>query len=139
MVVALVVVVWSGLVGKSEGQLANSPQPMFGHDVQHSGRSAYTADGSSAVLKWSFTIGCYIYSSPAIGSDGTVYVGSDDHKVYAINGSGALKWSFTTGDVVWSSPAIGSDGTVYVGSGDDKVYAWNGSVAVKGRFAVGGV
>ena len=39
-----------------------------------------------------------IYSSPAIGSDGTIYVGSDDCKLYAINSNGTLKWSYTTGD-----------------------------------------
>ena len=34
---------------------------------------------------WEFETGGMIsYSSPAIGSDGTVYVGSDDKKVYAI-------------------------------------------------------
>ena len=57
-------------------------------------------------------------SSPAIGSDGTVYVGSYDSKLYAINGKSGVKlWEFETGGYVNSSPAIGSDGTVYVGSG----------------------
>ena len=66
-------------------------------------------------------------SSPAIGSEGTVYVGSNDKKLYAINGrSGVKLWEFETGDSeygVRSSPAIGSDGTVYVGSYDKKLYA----------------
>ena len=63
-------------------------------------------------------------SSPAIGSDGTVYVGSWDKKLYAINGKRGVKlWEFETGDRVHSSPAIGSDGTVYVGSNDKKLYA----------------
>ena len=63
-------------------------------------------------------------SSPAIGSDGTVYVGSADNKLYAINGKSGVKlWEFKTGHYVYSSPAIGSDGTVYVGSGDKKLYA----------------
>ena len=63
-------------------------------------------------------------SSPAIGSDGTVYVGSWDKKLYAINPkSGAKKWEFKTGRGVSSSPTIGSDGTVYVGSNDKKLYA----------------
>ena len=58
-----------------------------------------------------------VSSSPAIGSDGTVYVGSDDNKLYAINGKSGVKlWEFETGGGVDSSPAIGSDGTVYVGS-----------------------
>ena len=62
-------------------------------------------------------------SSPAIGSDGTVYVGSYDNKLYAINGKSGVKlWEFETGGIVRSSPAIGPDGTVYVGS-HDKLYA----------------
>ena len=74
--------------------------------------------------KWEFQTGRSIFSSPAIGSDGTVYVGSWDGKVYALNGStGAKKWEFQTEGRVGSSPAIGFDGTVYVGSGDRKVYA----------------
>ena len=40
-------------------------------------------------------------SSPAIGSDGTVYVGSNDKKLYAINGqTGAKLWEFETGHQV---------------------------------------
>ncbi len=33
---------------------------------------------------WEFETGAEVISSPAIGSDGTVYVGSDDKKLYAI-------------------------------------------------------
>ena len=74
---------------------------------------------------WEFETGdAIVYSSPAIGSDGTVYVGSWDKKLYAINGKSGVKlWEFETGSSVWSSPAIGSDGTVYVGSSDKKLYA----------------
>ncbi|MDE2714558.1 MAG: PQQ-binding-like beta-propeller repeat protein, partial [Verrucomicrobiota bacterium] len=35
---------------------------------------------------WEFKTGDEVRSNPAIGSDGTVYVGSDDGKLYAING-----------------------------------------------------
>ena len=53
---------------------------------------------------------------------GTVYVGSDDHKVYALDAAtGHLRWTYTTGGAV-SGPAV-AGGTVYVGSGDHKVYA----------------
>ena len=61
--------------------------------------------------------------SPAIGSDGTVYVGSHDHKLYAINGKTGVKiWEFEAGCMLLSH-AMGSDGTVYVGSVDKKLYA----------------
>ena len=33
---------------------------------------------------WEFKTGSLVISSPAIGSDGTVYVGSGDKKLYAI-------------------------------------------------------
>ena len=66
---------------------------------------------------WEFKAGDSVSSSPAIGSDGTVYVGSGDNKLYAINGKTGVKlWEFETGRGVYSSPAIGSDGTVYVRS-----------------------
>ena len=46
---------------------------------------------------WEFETGGIVRSSPAIGSDGTVYVGSDDKKLYAINGrSGVKLWEFET-------------------------------------------
>ena len=82
-------------------------------------------------------------SSPAIGSDGTVYVGSGwpDKKLYAINGKTGVKlWEFEAGRFVDCSPAIGSDGTVYVGSWDKKLYAINGKAGVKlWEFETGGI
>jgi outer membrane protein assembly factor BamB len=65
------------------------------------------------------------YSSPAIAPDGTVYVGSQDEYLYAVNFDGSLKWRFYAGGVVRSSPAIGGDGTVYVGSYSNRLCALN--------------
>ena len=90
------------------------------------GKKEHTKAKATAGGKlWEFETGAFVSSSPAIGSDGTVYVGSLDNKLYAINGKSGVKlWEFKTGgDVSWSSPAIGSDGTVYVGSDDKKLYA----------------
>jgi outer membrane protein assembly factor BamB len=78
-----------------------------------------------------------IFSSPAIGSNGTIYIGSWDKNLYAINPDGTEKWSFMTGNYVWSSPAIGSDGTIYTDSGDNKLYAINPDGTEKWSFATG--
>jgi outer membrane protein assembly factor BamB len=43
----------------------------------------YAINGKSGVKLWEFETGGG-GSSPAIGSDGTVYVGSKDNKLYAI-------------------------------------------------------
>ncbi len=119
------------------GGLANSPWPKFRGNAQNTGRG--TGSGAAGTLKWAFATNAAIESSPAIGSDGTVYVGSGYGTLYALNGStGAKRWAFATGEYVRSSPAIGADGTVYVGSDDGKVHALNGSTGAKRwEFATG--
>ena len=58
-------------------------------------------------------------SSPVV-ADGTVWFGSGDGHVYALDAAtGALRWKFATGGVVHASPAL-ADGTLYVGSWDGK-------------------
>jgi phosphatidylinositol-3-phosphatase len=55
--------------------------------------------------------------------NGTVYVGSNDNKVYALNAStGTVLSTTSTGSAVASSPAI-ANGNVFVGSNDNNVYA----------------
>ena len=90
---------------------------MFHHDLQHTGRSPFTGPTGPA-LKWQYTTGGAInLSSPALAADGTIYLGADDNRLYAINSSnGALKWSYATGGEIETYPAIGADGTIYVGS-----------------------
>lgn len=39
-------------------------------------------------MKWTFQTGNNVNSSPAIGVDGIIYVGSDDAKLYAVNPDG---------------------------------------------------
>jgi len=90
---------------------------------------------------WCFETGGTIEGSPAIANDGTVYAGSTDHYLYAINPDGTEKWSFDTG---WycSSPAIANDGTVYVGVQlqAGSLYAINPDGTEKWRFpTLGGV
>ena len=61
-------------------------------------------------------------SRPAVAG-GVVYVGSEDHNLYALNAANGDKlWNYTTGYYVDSDPAV-SGGTVYFGSEDNSVYA----------------
>jgi outer membrane protein assembly factor BamB len=102
--------------------------PMFRHDARHTGLSEYTGP-SVPRFNWSYRTASDVRSSPALGGDGRVYVGSgyDDQNLYAFNSDGRLTWSYLTGDYVYSSPALGGDGRVYVGSGynDQNLYAFN--------------
>ncbi len=58
---------------------------------------------------------------PAIGQDGTIYLGSTEGYVIAVSPAGDIEWLTYLGD--WTSrPAIGSD-AVFVGDGDGDLYA----------------
>jgi outer membrane protein assembly factor BamB len=108
---------------------------------------AATADGTqgSATLQvtaavqllWEFQTDGEVSSSPALGTDGTVYVGSWE-RLYAINPDGTKKWDHLTGGFIFSSPAVGADGTIYVGSGDYRLYAMNPDGTGKWDFMTGG-
>ncbi|MGC8831399.1 MAG: PQQ-binding-like beta-propeller repeat protein [Thermoproteota archaeon] len=62
--------------------LADSSCPMLTHDSQHTGRSPYLG-AQTAELKWRYETEGSIWSSPAIGSDGTMYIGGIDTYLYA--------------------------------------------------------
>lgn len=81
-------------------------------------------NGDSSEELWSFQTGGTIYSSPSIDSEGNVYVGSDDGKLYKIN-NGEKIWEFETEGTIFSSPAIDANINIYFGSSDGYYYKVN--------------
>jgi outer membrane protein assembly factor BamB len=73
-------------------------------------------------------------TAPVLAGDGTVYIGSSDHRLYAVGSDGALKWSFQTEGTVTAPAAVGTDGTVYFGSSDGKFYALTSAGSLKWSF-----
>ncbi len=59
--------------------------------------SSMAAYGQDGTQKWAFPTGNAVRSSPAIGADGTLYVGSGDGNLYAINPDGTQEWAFPAG------------------------------------------
>ncbi|UCC45804.1 MAG: PQQ-like beta-propeller repeat protein, partial [Candidatus Zixiibacteriota bacterium] len=103
--------------------------------------TAFYAVNPDGTLKWKLAVGDGVESSPAIGHDGTIYVGSYDSCVYAIEDAGTegvFKWKFTTGGPVDASPTVDGDGTIYIGSNDSLMYALHPDGSVKWSFATGG-
>jgi outer membrane protein assembly factor BamB len=93
-----------------------------------------------------------VNSSPTVNpADGTIYVASDDHKLYALNPAARAaglafpqtgEWAFTTGGEVEPSAAIDdggtpgdkSDDTIYIGSDDHYFYAIRANGTQKWRY-----
>ncbi|MHC4229490.1 MAG: outer membrane protein assembly factor BamB family protein [Planctomycetota bacterium] len=73
--------------------------------------------------KWKFNTRDWVISSAAVGADGTIYVGSYNHNLYAFDDGGRVLWKFKTQKFVFSSPTICFDGTLLVGSDDGSLYA----------------
>lgn len=121
----------------------------------------YALDAADGTLKWKFkTAGERRFTAPGIHGTmpktemmadpfdvflssptvvgQTVYVGSGDHHVYAIDArTGVLRWKFETGNVVHASPAV-TGGVVYVGSWDRNMYALDAATgALVWKFQTG--
>lgn len=70
---------------------------------------------------WDYDLPGYIYSSPAVGSDGTIYagiatsVGGANASICAISADGTSKWQRNLSySSVYATPAVGPDGSVFV-------------------------
>ena len=107
-----------------------------GVETQSGGRLvAFTKDGA---FKWNVDRSEPIDSSPAVGADGTVYVGCGDGRLYAFDPeTGAIRWSYATGSFITSSPAIGADGTIYFGAGDSRLHAVAPNGTGRWKFTAG--
>lgn len=147
---------------KTDGRVASSPAVSNGLVYFLSYDSNfYALDAATGTVKWKFRTGGErrfvakhlhgiepaaepvpdpfdLYLSSPVVADGTVFFGSGDSNVYALDAAnGALKWKFKTGDVVHASPAF-ADGTVFVGSWDTFFYAIDAATGKeKWRFKTG--
>ena len=63
-----------------------------------------------------------MYTTPVIGPDSTIYIGSNEGYLYALNPNGTLKWSYQAGYPLQSSPIMDGSGSLYFGAGN-LVYA----------------
>jgi outer membrane protein assembly factor BamB len=104
-----------------DGTLYVSLQYVFNQTDQHLAVCAIDGNG---VFKWRSPDAKGLTTIPVIGSDGMVYFGSADHRLYALDPKApkAFAWTFPTGGAT-TSPAIGVDGTLYFGSEDENLYA----------------
>ncbi len=105
-----------------------SPWPCMRGNPRNTGRSplvrgdAGFGEASSMVFRC-WPTGNGIFSTPIIGADETLYVGSADKHFYAFEPvSGEQRWRFETGECIDCAGCIAQDGTVYFASCDASLY-----------------
>ena len=130
------------------GGITSSPAVAYGRIYVGSSDGNLYALNLEGILLWKFSTPSPIRTTPAVGSDGTIYVGSclrcpypdpsggPEGVLYAINPNGTLKWNLTitnSGEGVdtLSSPTIGPDGTIYASDEGFRIVAVNPDGALK--------
>lgn len=120
------------------GGILSSPAVVDGtvYVGTRAGFSALNADTGDE--QWNKTMR-WVGSSPAVGA-GSVYFGSLDDNVYALDAAdGTEQWSHNTGDYVSSSPVL-VDGTIYIGSDNGNLYALDADDGTeKWTYETGGI
>jgi len=117
-----VVVPWLAACSGDTAAPSGTQPVMFRGDAQHAGvlqtRGVETLGG----VRWKFETGGPVRSSPTV-SDGVLYVGSTDGRLYAVDAStGEEVWQVDFGSPISSSPAV-ANGLVLVQSADGVVQA----------------
>ena len=92
------------------------------------------ADGTAG---WSFNVGAAVQDRPAFDSDGKIYFGATNNKLYCIKND-AIEWTYEVAEDISTSPAIDVNGIVYTGSMDNKIYAISSKGVFQWSYAAGG-
>ncbi len=59
----------------------------------------------------------------SLSENGTIYFGTQNGYLCALNPSGVLLWQYKLGSFVNSTPVLGKNGFIYIGSLNDYLYA----------------
>lgn len=101
-----------GPLGLTSGSFYSTPAVAFGRVYAgNTDGSVYSFSARTGKLAWRKHTGGYVYSSPAVSTDGsppTIFIGSYDGHLYALNArSGAVRWSRPTNKISGGPVVIG--------------------------------
>ncbi len=90
------------------------------------GDALYALHGDGRI-RWRLETGGHVRSSPALGPDGTIYVGTQGGALLAVSAEGKKRWERRELYDFDSSPALTADGLVVVGCDDGRLYGLGAS------------
>ncbi|MEO0073205.1 MAG: PQQ-binding-like beta-propeller repeat protein, partial [candidate division WOR-3 bacterium] len=114
--------------------------PAIGRDgtiiVAGEGGQVYALEPSGA-RRWRTDLGSRILSTPALGENGTVYIGTAS-SLCALSSDGRVKWRFPAAGPVDAGVALGRDGRMYVACRTSFFYALDTAGNLLWKQDVGG-
>lgn len=149
IILMLAVLVFVLLVNPVSAQLADSAWPTFHGNSQRTGLSPYDTSHVDGTILWTFETGSGIESSPVIDKEGTLYFGTTDCYVYAVDRQGDLKWKTKIGTpqikgyggskdytCIPGTASIDSNGNIYITTRDQKLVAVDSEGNVLWEFII---
>ena len=97
--------------------------------IDHDDSGSLFAITIQGELLWKLNIPKGTVSSPLIGADGTIYIGTEDASLLSINQDGNVRWMYKANGPISSSPGVDADGSIYIGtSNHDEVVSSVGTI-----------
>ena len=83
-------------------------------------------DTATGALLWNFSLrGVADRSSPALGTNGAIYLGDSSGTFYGVTPAGKQIWNASVGAAIHSAPALDGAGGVFFGAADGFLYAYD--------------
>ncbi len=104
----------------------------------------FSLNPANGVKAWEYQLPCDVGgASPAVGSDGTVYMACNDRTpengfqeagLYAIGSNGSLKWKYSLAANPNSSPSLDANDDIFVSVDDGALYALSPNGTLKWKL-----
>lgn len=107
--------------------------------VHHNSMCLVALDSKSGKLLWTLGGLGWMWNSPSVGADNTVYIGNSDYSFCAVSPNGKIKWKATVENwMYYTTSAFSPDGSlVYRGDNNGVLYAFDTSDGkIRWRFRV---
>ncbi|MDB4997194.1 MAG: cell surface protein [Myxococcaceae bacterium] len=130
---ARVTVGWKTQVGGAiQAQVTVSPDGATLYAASLGGDLTALARDTGAI-RWKLALGDRAYGAPCVADDGTIYVGSDAKRFYAVTPAGAVKWKLELDDEADTAALLTTDGKIVFTAGRT-LYAVRSGGDVAWRF-----